>query len=188
MDYKGKVKQFITIARHFKSVYRDMELRGELPYRLTSLGAWAASRPHHLFYFFSNLELDQYRLFLDLGSGDGVAACIAGLFTRAVGIEVDPGLCRLASEASHILGLVGSVDFVCGDYRSQLIRRADCLYVYPEKPLDSLLTILRDWQGTLLVYGNHFPPADLSPARSIRCGRERITAYHQKSGATVPDS
>lgn len=177
MNHEERVKQFRTIARHFKGLYRDMELRGELPYRLTSLGAWAASRPHHLFYFFSKLELGRYRLFLDLGSGDGVAACVAGLFTRAVGIEVDPGLCRSASEASHVLGLAGKVDFVCGDYRSLLIRRADCLYVYPEKPIDSVLTILTDWQGILLVYGNHFPPAGFSPACFIRCGRERITAY-----------
>ena len=177
MDSRERIKQFKAVARHYRSVHQDLENRGHLPYRLTALGAWAASRPHHLYYFFSKLDLGQYRLFLDLGSGDGVATCIAGLFTRAVGIEVDWDLCRLAAGASRSLGLEGRSDFVCGDYRCQPIWRADCLYVYPEKPIDSLEHILGEWQGTLLVYGHHFPPAHLFPLCCMKCGRERITAY-----------
>lgn len=146
-------------------------------YRLTPLGAWASSRAPHVFAFFRKIHLERRGLFLDLGSGDGLVTCIAGLFTRAVGVEIDRDLCNTARRAAQELGLLEKVDFVCGDYLSMPIRKADCLYVYPDKPMARIEEALEGWRGTLLVYGPHFPPQAFQPVRRLRCARERLTLY-----------
>lgn len=163
-----------SIIRHYRR-HQD-EADEACGYRFTPLGAWASSRAPHVFAFFRKVRLERYRLFLDLGSGDGLVTCIAGLFTRAVGIEIDRDLCRTAREAARHL-LLEKVDFVCGDYLSMRIARADCLYVYPDKPLGRIEEQLSGWGGTLLVYGPHFPLKHFPPVQHLRCARERMTVY-----------
>lgn len=114
---------------------------------------------------------------MDLGSGDGLVTCVAGLFTRAVGIEADPNLCRTAAESVRLLGLDDRVEIVCGDYLSMNLQRADCLYLYPDKPFDKLEPCLSTWSGRLLVYGPHMSPRHLQPETHLRCGRERLQVY-----------
>ncbi|MCE5335415.1 MAG: hypothetical protein LLG06_12600 [Desulfobacteraceae bacterium] len=166
------------IIRYYRSLYgAGPEESGDSPYRITSAGAWAASRPAHLFSFFRRLNLSEFRLFLDVGSGDGIAVCLAGLLTRAVGIESDHLLASRARRASLDLGLDARVDFICADFFTQQIRHADCLYIYPDKPIYGLEDALEGWNGTLLVYGPHFAPRKLAPAGKLRCGKETIAVY-----------
>jgi len=160
-----------SVVRYYRDLHRAPDEESPGPYRLTSLGAWASSRAPHVFYFFRKIRLARFRLFLDLGSGDGIVACIAGLFTRSVGIEVDPFLCLTGRRAADVLGLTGRVHFICADYRFQRIHRADALYIYPDKPVLPFHEVLRDWRGTLLVYGPHF--ARTASNRSRNCGVDR---------------
>ncbi len=157
---------------------RRLEDCGETrPYRLTASGAWAASRPEYLFGFFKRVNLSGFRLFIDLGSGDGVACCVAGLFTRAIGIESDRLLASGAGRAVRDLKLQGRVGFICADFLTQSIQKADCLYIYPDKPLDALEKALEGWGGTLLVYGPHFPPKRFSLQTKLRQGMETMSIY-----------
>lgn len=167
---------FAALIRYYRELHRASGIT-EDPYQLTKLGAWAASRAPHVYSFFRRMELDRYELFLDLGSGDGVVACIAGLFTRSVGIEVDFRLCGLAQRATQDLSLTGRVSFICGDYRQLPIRRADCLYHYPDKPMQKLEDLLIGWRGDLLVYGPHFTLRTRVPILRLACGRERMVLY-----------
>ncbi|MDR3553281.1 MAG: hypothetical protein P4L55_00870, partial [Syntrophobacteraceae bacterium] len=97
-----------TAARVIEYFRRRLEDGGQTyPYRLTASGAWAASRPEHLFSFFKSVDLSGFPLFIDLGSGDGVTCCVAGLFTRAIGIESDLLLASSARGAGRDLGLSG---------------------------------------------------------------------------------
>ncbi|SPF47703.1 conserved hypothetical protein [Syntrophobacter sp. SbD1] len=154
-----------------------------LPYRLTSCGAWAASRPEHLFNFFKRVDLSRFRLFIDLGSGDGVACCTAGLFTRSIGIEADPFLVSRAAHAALDLKLQDRVGFICADFLTQRIQEADCLFVYPDKPVDAIEKSLQGWSGTLLIYGPHFPPKRFSPVEKLKYGRETLTVYSAEAGS-----
>ncbi|GLI33464.1 hypothetical protein [Desulforhabdus amnigena] len=169
--------QFVRVINYYRKRYKAMEENGQSPYRFTALGAWAASRAPHVFHFFRSIHLDQYRSFVDLGSGDGLVACLAGLFTRSIGIEIDPELCREAHLAAAHLGMERQVEFICSDYLSQNLVSADCLYIYPDKPFYALEKMLADWKGTLLVYGPHFPPKHLTPIQHLECGNERIVLY-----------
>lgn len=149
----------------------------ERPYRRTASGAWAASRPEYLFDFFKGVNLSRFRLLIDLGSGDGVAACVAGLFTRAIGIESDRLLAEGAGRAAHALRLSGRVEFICANFLTQNIQKADCLYIYPDKPLGDLETVLEGWGGTLLVYGPHFPPKRFVLQKKLRRDLETLSLY-----------
>jgi hypothetical protein len=173
-------RAFAAIARYYRELHRSLSVAdGGPPYRLTPLGAWAVSRAPHVFWFFRQMGLERYDLFLDLGSGDGVVAVIGGLFTRSIGIEGDTVLCGLARRAARDLGLTQRVSFICGDYLTLPIHTADCLYLYPDKPLDNLEELLTNWRGALLIYGPHFPPRAFSPVFRLQRGRERMVLYHK---------
>jgi hypothetical protein len=166
------------LVRYFEGLHGGAPAPSEpSPYKLTSRGAWARSRPAHLYYFFKKVGLRSCRLLVDLGSGDGTAACTAGLFTRALGIEADPDLAFRAVNAARHLGLDARVGFICADFYTQRIRNADCLFLYPDKPFYALEETLAGWQGTLLVYGPHFPPRKLRPAAKLTCGKETLSVY-----------
>ena len=172
--------RFSRIERHYRERYQRLERSGKGCYRLTGLGAWAASVPEHVYYFFQQLGLERRQLLIDLGSGDGLVVCIAGLFTRSVGLEIDRWLCHAARQSIQALGLGERVGVVCGDYLTQRIRQADCLYIYPDKPLNHLETILGGWQGMLLVAGPHFPLNSFDPVQRLRCGRDELVAYRMR--------
>jgi len=166
-----------SVIRYYRTLHGTWDDEAGGPYRLTSLGAWAASRAPHVYHFFRKIRLERFPLFLDLGSGDGLVTCVAGLFTRAVGIEVDPALCRTSLKAARALGLTDRVGFACADYRCRQIRRADVLYIYPDNPILPFLELLGDWNGTLLVYGPHFPPEGFQVVEDLRCAGERLRVY-----------
>ncbi len=182
---RSRTRRFLSILRHYRSQYAAWEASGQRLYRETVLGAWASSRPEHLYYFFRGIDLSRFKLLVDLGCGDGVVACVASLFTHVVGIEIDADLCRAGRDASVVLGLESRVDFICGDFTSQQITKADCLFVYPDKPLARLEAILTEaaWRGTLLVYGPHLPPERLKLWDRRSCGRERLVMYTTPSGS-----
>jgi hypothetical protein len=173
-----RAKKAVEIIRYFERFHGGGAHRGEIePYRLTAAGAWAASRPAHLFNFFRRMDLFGFRLFIDLGSGDGVASCTAGLFTRSIGIESDPFLVSCASRAARDLKLDDRVGFIRADFLTQGIGRADCLYIYPDRPVYVLEEVLAGWGGTLLIYGPHFPPKRFRLKEKLKCGREAMSVY-----------
>ncbi|MCU0589318.1 MAG: hypothetical protein MUF52_14350 [Syntrophobacteraceae bacterium] len=181
-----RTRRLVGILRHYRRLHEALERSGPGAYRITSRGAWATSRPAHVYYFMKRLGIENDRFFVDLGSGDGLVACVAGLFTRSVGIEADPDLCRTATDAVADLELCHRVEIVRGDYLTMNLRRADCLYLYPDKPFHALEELLGSWPGRLLVYGPHFPPGGLIPGRQLRCGRERIQEYRARLGPDPP--
>ncbi|MGA2938466.1 MAG: hypothetical protein ABSF52_15395 [Syntrophobacteraceae bacterium] len=174
----GEPKTAAEIIEYFRRLHgQDGDYGEALPYRLTASGAWAASRPEHLFNFFKRVDLSQFRLFIDLGSGDGVVSCTAGLFTMSIGIESDPFLVSRAARAARDLNLLSRVGFIRADFLTQRIQEADCLYIYPDKPIDALEKTLEGWDGTLFIYGPHFPPKRLSLMEKLRRGRETMSVY-----------
>jgi hypothetical protein len=177
-DSPHRTRKAAELIRYYKELHGLQTADGGA-YRLTASGAWAASRPAHLFYFFRRINLAAFKLFLDLGSGDGIASCLAGIFTRSVGIEADPELASKAGQAARDLGLENSVGFICGDFFDQRIQKADCLFIYPDKPVYALEELLQGWRGTLVIYGPHFPPKLFLLEEKLRCGRETLSVYRQ---------
>lgn len=168
---------FSSICSYFEARYGTMAGSGALPYRQTERGAWAFSRLNEVRFFFQTIRLERYRSLIDLGSGDGIVVCVAALFTRAIGIEIDGELCQLAAQAARDLGLERRARFIRSDYATQRIQAADCLYLYPDKPIYAIEALLEGWSGDLLVYGPHFPAARMKAVRRLESGPERLVIY-----------
>lgn len=168
---------FSSICGYFEGRYGAMAGSGALPYRQTKRGAWACSRLEEVHFFFQTIGLERYRSLIDLGSGDGIVVCVAALFTRAIGIEIDGELCRLAARATRDLGLERQASFIRSDYATQRIQAAECLYLYPDKPIHAIEASLKGWSGDLLVYGPHFPAARMKAVHRLESGRERLVIY-----------
>jgi hypothetical protein len=174
---RNRGRAFSAVARYFKALHGISSDTHAGPYRMTALGAWATSRSPHVFFFFKRIDLSRHELFLDLGSGDGLVTCIAGLFTRSIGIEIDLELCQAAQRAVRELKLEERATIVCGNYLQLPIWKAACLYHYPDKPMQELERLLTNWKGTLLIYGPHLPPRTLLPVSRLQCGRESLVLY-----------
>jgi SAM-dependent methyltransferase len=141
------------------------------PYKMTPAGMWACSDAAEVWDLFELVDLTGYRHFCDLGSGDGRAVLLAALFTRATGIEADPGLVEVARGLGQELGLARA-DFICGDCRQADLAPYDLLFLYPDKPLDWLEARLpADWPGRLLIYGPYFQPTTLAHVRTLYAGK-----------------
>ncbi|KMY65684.1 hypothetical protein AAU61_21135 [Desulfocarbo indianensis] len=139
-------------------------------YRITPAGLWTGSEVDEVFSLFSQLNLAKYPRVADLGSGDGRVACLAGLFTSAVGIEADPWLVNESRDLASRLGLA-KVEFKLGDMRSAKLSDYDLLYIFPDKPLDWLEESgMSHWRGRLLVYGPGFQPKKLKHLATIYAG------------------
>ncbi len=178
-DNRGE-KKAAEVVEYFRRILEPgSDCNAGFSYRLTAKGAWAASRPAHLFDFFNRIDLSASRLFIDLGSGDGVAACIAGIFTRSIGIESDELLISRAAKSIRDLKLEDRVSLIRADFLTQAVQAADCLYIYPDKPVYSLEQTLADWDGTLLIYGPHFPPKSFCLREKLVQGRETLSVYEK---------
>ena len=149
------------------------------PYKMTPAGMWACSKSEEVYDLLGQLDLEAYRHFADLGSGDGRAVLIASLLLPATGIEADPGLVEASQAMAGRLGL-SRARFVCADCRQVDITPFDLLFVYPDKPLDWLIKMLpENWRGHLLVYGPYFQPTELTNLKTIYAGKTMCTLWER---------
>ncbi len=159
-----------------KAIYAS-HTENNLEYKPTTKGMWATSLAEDLFEIFKGLDLSRFSHFADLGSGDGRVVAVASLFTKADGYEIDEGLCQYSRRVQEELSLPLS-RFYCMDYLLADLSRYDLMFVYPDKPLQSLVDrIERGWCGHLLVGGPHFPPQGLRRKEQYQAGFTRCTLY-----------
>jgi hypothetical protein len=92
-------------------------------------------------------------------------------------MESDPVLVLRAARAARDLKLESRVSFICANFLTQRIQQADCLYIYPDKPVHAMEDTLEGWDGTLLIYGPHFPPKRFCLREKLRCGMETMSVY-----------
>jgi len=114
-----------------------------------------------LIRLFGLIGLENYSRMADLGSGDGRVVLLASLYTSAEGLEADPRLVAIARAWSLFFGLK-QASFKQTDFTAAELDGYDLLFIYPDKPLGSLVEKLaRGFKGRLLVYGPFFSAGDL---------------------------
>ncbi len=134
--------------------------------RPTSHGYWAQSNPDHVFGLFRKLDLQTYKGFLDLGSGDGLVVAVASLFTDATGIEVDARLHRDAEDMREKLGLAFMLKN--SDYILEDLSQYDFIFIAPDNYFHRIeKRLVEDFRGTLVVLDNMFRPLTLSPSKNV---------------------
>lgn len=133
----------------------------------TEKGIYGAAPCKRLFALFKKIGLENYKKFIDLGSGDGRVVMIASLFTDATGVEADEELVALGQRVRHELGL--QCHFVHDDFLEQDLSEYDLLFINPDQGFHKGLEekLLREMTGTLLVNNNIFLPEKLKKGKSI---------------------
>jgi len=153
---KSLDKKFNEIKEYYKEVDKK-RLKNRNLIISTKYGVFGPSDCCAIFDLFGMLQLEKYKNFIDLGSGDGRVVLIASLFTKATGYETDKKLNNLAKKARKDLQLIA--DFKTEDYFKENLTKYDCSFIYPDKPNDEKFKkkILSELNGMLIVYKIYFP-------------------------------
>ena len=160
---------FAQIKEEYDNFYRSLLKRGRLPMWGTGKGFWNASISDEIFEIFKGIGLANFKSFLDIGSGDGKVAMIAALFCRnAEGIEIDRLLHNKAVEIKSKLK-INNVSFHNKDFFEHDFSGYDVLFLAPDAPLERGLEtkLLKEMNGKLIHYGNHFHPSSMRKEKSF---------------------
>jgi len=144
----------------------------------TSKGFWGAAITEHIYGFFKKIKLENYKNFLDLGSGDGKVVLIASLFgVKATGIEIDDDLVKTSERIKKELKL--KAEFIKGDFFKHNLSKYDVIFVNPDKGFENGLEdkLLKEMNGKLFVYNQIFLPRFLRKGRSYWFDQVPVIVY-----------
>lgn len=178
MDIKGISAK---IDADYKEHYREAYLRkGKLAMKNTELGIWGYSLGDELFSLFEKMNLDKYKNFVDLGSGDGVAVNMAALFTKAEGIEIDKELVERSLEVKNKYKLTRA-SFLSNDFMNHDLSKYDVIFIYPDKRVNDVEEkLIKEMKGILVFAGYHFHPTNLKKVKSYTINGNLFTIYSNK--------
>lgn len=171
--------EFLQIKEEYSRFYKTLLLQGRLNCRDTGMGFWGCASPDAVFEFFKAIKLQDFSNFLDLGSGDGIVANIASLFTGSTGIEFDSELHQKAVEIRNKLGLKSRL--IHSDYFSHDISGYDFVFINPDKSFTGSgveKKLLRELRGVLASYNNIFRPNLLRRGRTFWHEQIPVTLWH----------
>jgi len=153
---KSLDKKFNEIKEYYKEVDKK-RLKNRNLIISTKYGVFGPSDCCAIFDLFGMLQLEKYKNFIDLGSGDGRVVLIASLFTKATGYETDKKLNKLAKKVRKDLDV--KADFKTEDYFKETLSKYDVLFIYPSKSDDKKFKkkILNELKGLLITYKIYFP-------------------------------
>ena len=169
--------KFNRIKQSYKDLHLELLKKGKLTFRSTEKGYWGISVLDDVFELFKEINLQEHKSFIDIGSGDGRVVLAASLFTKATGIEFDKELYNWSVQLMKELSLSGT--FLNKDYFNEDLSKYDIIYSFPDKPMsrDIEPKLLKELKGKLVVYGAHFHPAQLKKIRTLEINGTYISIY-----------
>jgi hypothetical protein len=157
--------RFELIYSEYKKRISSLLVEGRSQ-RITPQGYWAASDPAVVFELFTKLGLENYRGFVDLGSGDGIVVATASLFTDATGIESDASLHRDAENIRDSLKM--KYNLRKADYLEESFAGYDFIFINPDNYFYKLeKKLVEEFKGTLVIAENLFTPLTLEVKEKI---------------------
>ncbi len=156
---------FDRIKQQYDAFENFLLKNGQVISRDTELGHWGVSYLPAVFKLFEELDLKKHHAFVDLGSGDGRVALVAGLFTeKSHGIEFDDWLLGCSNTMKGKFPSLRHVNFIKENFLHHDLSNYDLMYHSPDQPyyrgtLNQKL--LRELQGTFIVHGWEFHPVGL---------------------------
>jgi protein-L-isoaspartate O-methyltransferase len=146
----------------------------------TSKGFWGAAITEHIYEFFKKIKLQNYKNFLDLGSGDGKVVLIASLFgVKSTGIEIDDDLVKTSESIKKELRL--KAEFIKGDFFKQDFSKYDIIFINPDKGFENGVEdkLLKELNGKLFVYNQIFLPRFLRKGKTYWFDQVPVTIYRK---------
>ncbi|MBI2558032.1 methyltransferase domain-containing protein [Candidatus Woesearchaeota archaeon] len=172
-------KLFTQIKKDYDSFYRNLLIKGRLPMWSTSEGFWNAAIADEIYDAFKKLKLNQFKNFLDIGSGDGKIVLIASLFCKsAEGVEIDSFLHSKAVQMQKKFGIINA-SFHNRDLFEHDFSKYDVLFSNPDAPLERGLEskLIKEMKGRLIIYGHHFHPRHLKKEESFLINGTQVSLY-----------
>lgn len=167
--------KFNQIKQAFLELENSLQKGKGLVYR-TEKGIYGTTGMDRIFNFFKEINLQDYKHLLDLGSGDGRVVLIASLFTKATGIEYDAELNKIAIEIRDKLNL--ECDILTGDYMQHDFTQYDIVFINPDHDLSDLSKKLRsELKGSLFIYNELFSPEGLRKGKKFWAGQIPVVSY-----------
>ena len=175
-----KDKKFEELAQAYNNFYKKFLKKGKMPLRDTEVGIWGVSISENIYEFFKKINLNKYKNFLDLGSGDGKVVLIASLFTKATGIEYDKELYDESIKIRDKLKL--KCDFIQGDFLKHDFNKYDIIFINPDKGFHKGTEdkLLKELNGKLIVYNFVFAPRFLKKGKKYWFDQTPVTVYTKK--------
>lgn len=156
-------EKFEHIKKEYTHLHTEFLKKNPILVKYLDNGVWAPSIPKEVFKIFHKYS-DKNKLFLDLGSGDGIAVMIASLFFKyAYGIESDKEFFDLSETMKKKLG-IENVTFIKEDFHNIDFSNYDILFMAPDKEFTLKLEnkISNELDGMLIVYSSIFQPKTLN--------------------------
>ena len=171
-----------TIKREFEQSDKELRQSFRFVVRDTAKGIWGASDLDVVFALFEEINLRQYKHFLDLGCGDGRVVLVASLFTKATGIEFDQDLIAQGNKIKDKLGLTDA-ELVCDDFYKHELSQYDIIFINPDTGFyngleDKLLKEI-GLKARLFVYNNIFLPRLLKRGKTHWFNQTPVTEFTQ---------
>ena len=172
-----RIKKFKEIEAEYNKFYTEIMKKGELPIRKTKKGLWGTTQCSTVFELFKKMNLQKYKSFIDLGSGDGKVVLIASLFTKAAGIEYDKELVDKSNEIKKKLKL--KAIFCQGDFFEHNISKYDIIFMNPDQEFRHGLDgkLLREMKGKLICFSLIYSPDKLKKGRTYWIDQVPFTIY-----------
>ena len=169
------------IKKEYGNFYTSLLRKGKLPLGTTEGGFWGYSIDDEVFEAFKKIGLQNYKSFIDLGSGDGKVVLIASLFVKnAVGIEIDKDLVGVSNNIKNKLK-INNAEFILGDFFDFDLSKFDAIYSYPDNKINQIENkLLKEMKGILVHYGNYYYPSLLKKEQQFKINGTAITVYSNK--------
>jgi predicted RNA methylase len=145
----------------------------------TLKGIWGPAETQDVYDFFVKIKLQNYKNFLDLGSGDGKVVLIASLFTDATGIEYDKELIEVGNRIKKQLKL--KAKFLKADFLEHDLSKYDFIFINPdkgfEKGIEEKLIKEMNPKAKLFVYNKIFLPRFMKKGKTYLFNGIPIISY-----------
>ena len=171
--------KFQEIKMEYDNFYTSILRKGKLPMWSTAKGFWNASISYEVYEAFKKLNLNKFKNFLDIGSGDGKVVLIASLFCgNSEGVEIDNFLHNKAIEVQKKLSILNA-KFYEKDFFQHNFSQYEVLFLSPDAPLDRGIEnkLLKEMKGKLIHYGHHYHPRFLKKEESFFVNGSLVSLY-----------
>ncbi|MDO8740719.1 MAG: class I SAM-dependent methyltransferase [Candidatus Woesearchaeota archaeon] len=173
------LEKYSELKKAYDAYGNSLLKHGKLLYKDTEKGIWGITPCEDIFNLFIKINLEKYKTFLDIGSGDGRAVLTAALFgINTVGIEIDDELIKVSNEIKNKLKIKNAV-FLKKDFFGEDFSKYDVLFINPDKGFHLGLEdkLIKELKGRLFVYNRIFVPRFLKKTRMIWVGQMPIIEY-----------
>jgi hypothetical protein len=173
--------KFNTIKEAYNQLHTDFLKENPILVKYIDSGVWAPSLPKELFKIFKKYE-DKSKVFLDLGSGDGIAVMVASLFfKKAVGVELDKGFFNTSLKMKEKLK-IANAEFINDDFHNLDFSDYDILFIAPDKefPLKLENKISSELNGILIAYSSIFQPQTLKKVDEFPTHHFTVSVYRNR--------